>query len=667
MASKPLVTSIFPQAAEHFAQLAAEWVGSLPAGWASVPQVFEAIREGTLSAAQMAPTRPQLEWMERHGPFPGGPSGFLLTAHIGQAFITDFGGSWFGPDAKGFWAIDQTTPCWAATFHPHALALRILQPRGSFDVAAFVAALPQAMEDACRGMVELDTPEVTEGFHDEFRAVMQMVDDELDRWAAEQASQFRDLWRLRTETSLFYDLSGIEALDQIIPSEHYLQTYSQAMLRKMACFLGECARRTWAVNDGVEFGWLWVDAHESLALVRVDRGDERSGPSAHNTIFFPFEELMARMDANQVVQQSLVEAVRDFHKRLGEIYNLADERRTRDSTDDSRSSLADLATSDGSTTSDGSDSINSAMTGVEEKPGPWRLSQDLVVNSSVFVLRRQAAPASAGANVPDLVIPCMNDLTQGARPLAIVPVEGIQFETEDELAAMLTEVAERVDQELAQNKLSAHLYIYFSRTPTGSGDLMVTIEPPTLVGGSRRLTWFQWPNDCRRPIGPLQPEHRRVLEHFKPVLARVRRALNLLRFSGDAGEARRLLEECLALDEKNPVVLMAMCSLHLAIGNQITARGFVQQLLEYDPSNVEARLLDARFLLDEGLQDKALETVQTILQRSEHPEALLIRARVRAGRGEVTEALADVERARQLDPQNEEAELLQQLLSEYLG
>jgi len=675
MAQRPTPSYVFSTAAETFAG----WISSasgreLGIRWADAVTVVRQAVAGELRTGQIPLGKEESDWLNRQNSFAGGTPVFMMTAYVGECFRREFGGAWFGPSRQGHWAIDQIDNAWASSFQAQLLVLDTMSRKPSFDVVAFLDDVQRLVAATRAGMIIHDTHEAAEIFHEEFTHLADLEQDELDAWASQQSAKFRALWKERRGENLLFDASGIERLDGFVPGERYLQTLSRAMQYAMACFLGESARRLWRQRARRTSSWAWLEAHESLGLILHE--PELSGddaplqpppvPAPVAPVFLPLEEIAAIQRVPGGEAHSLLHAVEGLIKRA-EALRTATTERNPVVDDDSETSGG---THDSRVGSNETDQLGGVDTGVSENDiSPWRLSEDLTINGSVFQLRRRGMAASGGSGEGglDLVVPCMADLSRGSMPLALVPVEGLTAASAEEMEAQLGEVADRVDAELGRNNLRASLYVFFSYNPAAKGDAVVVAQPPVLVGGRRRFTWFWWPASAQRPQGPLTPDMLRKIGLFDPVLVRVRQALHHLQVTGNATEARRLLEEAVDLNPENPTVLMAMCSLHLAIGNQITARGYVQQLLNYHPEHVEGLLLDARFLLDEGMTDRAEKRVNEVVAlHPAHPEAYLVRARIRAGRGDNKEALRDVEHARDLDPGNEEAELLIQVLTEQL-
>ena len=89
----------------------------------------------------------------------------------------------------------------------------------------------------------------------------------------------------------------------------------------------------------------------------------------------------------------------------------------------------------------------------------------------------------------------------------------------------------------------------------------------------------------------------------------------------------------------------------------------LQALLQVDPKNVEARMLDARFMLDEDRILDALKAARGIVtDHPDHVEALVILARCQAIDGQLREAAESIDRALLLEPSNPEASMLKSTL-----
>jgi cytochrome c-type biogenesis protein CcmH/NrfG len=89
------------------------------------------------------------------------------------------------------------------------------------------------------------------------------------------------------------------------------------------------------------------------------------------------------------------------------------------------------------------------------------------------------------------------------------------------------------------------------------------------------------------------------------------------------------------------------------------ARGYIQAMLQVAPKNIEARLLDSRFLLDEEHFEEAIKRAQSIADEDEEcAEAWVIMARAKAIMGRLEEARSHLEHALALEPSNSEGSML---------
>lgn len=92
------------------------------------------------------------------------------------------------------------------------------------------------------------------------------------------------------------------------------------------------------------------------------------------------------------------------------------------------------------------------------------------------------------------------------------------------------------------------------------------------------------------------------------------------------------------------------------MGNVREAAQFYQGAIDVEPSHLQARIRLAKLYLFSALPDKALELIDPAFDKNpDNPELLTIRAAVRVQKNDVSGALADAERAVQLNPNVEDA------------
>ncbi|HVO32058.1 MAG TPA: tetratricopeptide repeat protein, partial [bacterium] len=116
--------------------------------------------------------------------------------------------------------------------------------------------------------------------------------------------------------------------------------------------------------------------------------------------------------------------------------------------------------------------------------------------------------------------------------------------------------------------------------------------------------------------------------------------------SGDLNDAGNELRLAETLAPKDARIGLALARVRLEQGKPDFAVPRLKEILEAHPDSVEARLLFAAGLHAQGSDPEALEELDAILSRKdlrpeERSRALRTRARVQAGRGDSTAALAD--------------------------
>jgi len=302
-----------------------------------------------------------------------------------------------------------------------------------------------------------------------------------------------------------------------------------------------------------------------------------------------------------------------------------------------------------------------ALSSALAKGWPVALFEDVSVNSAMLLIRRRMV-ARYGGEAPDLFLPCMRDLAEGARALAVLPTTGLFFDNADELQRGLAELVSRVSEQLPAG-IEPAFYLFFTFLEARMSDLVVVVRKPLLIGSSMRFDYLLWELSEEKPGTVLSPDQLGRGEIFDPSGRRIKEAIFHLRYTGDATAARTLLEEVLESEPHRLSALLAMCQFHLAIGNQIAARGYVQAMLHVAPNHLEARLLDARFLLDEEQVEAALAAADEIAKM--HPknaEALVVMARAHAIAGRLDESRELLEKALKIEPNNHEALTLRSTL-----
>lgn len=126
-----------------------------------------------------------------------------------------------------------------------------------------------------------------------------------------------------------------------------------------------------------------------------------------------------------------------------------------------------------------------------------------------------------------------------------------------------------------------------------------------------------------------------------------------LRLAGDPAQARTVLQEALAEDPQNPVLLAEQAEVLRAAGDPAAAVGVLRRVLELNPADREARYNLALALREAGREEEARQALEAAIRldpgRPELHEALGL---VYAARGAFPQAKDEFSRACQLDPHN---------------
>jgi hypothetical protein len=497
-------------------------------------------------------------------------------------------------------------------------------------VADEMSGLEAKIEQARRFAGSVDAPESASAFDAKRTGGLAvMAAEELAKWAETEAESFRQAYRAATGQNLFYDKTdGIAPLAAFVSSCRYIQPFSNSTLARMAVFLGEAARRVWlSKNPGAKIRWRWSGQRQAPSLGACSAGGAESD-RGDDWLFFPEERLRDFVDSRQSAKDLL---------------NDIDEMASRLADGDPSGSKVARANKPKSTSRGG--------------PRFFHLFEDVAVGPSLLDARRRLVKRYA-SDAPDLLIPCLHDPVDGARALCILPMSGVFFENEAELRLQLGDVAAKIPEHTPGGALP-DFTLYFTFVEKAMADLVVAMRPPALAGGKMRFEFLEWDLTDERPGPPLSPEKRASATLYDPVARRIKESLFHLQHTGDATKARLLLEEALEMEPTRHSALLAMCQLHLAIGNQIMARGYVQAILQVAPDNVEARLLDARFLLDEERFDDAVARAREVVcDEPECAEAWVVMARAEAIQGRVAMASEYLDRALAIEPGNSEAAML---------
>jgi tetratricopeptide (TPR) repeat protein len=670
MFSSKKLEDAFPQAASRLGKELKKDASDLSTDWPEVGQVLErALTEDWEIKNLPEPFTGRGKGQLAHD-FNDDELWFYLTALIGHGVAEKYNGEWLEQsNPTGVWLIgihDARSPQKrkkqpVVKVRVQQIAADLLE-EGTADVLD-IPGLFSALDAEIQARLS-DGGTAEEDETQEYNWIDQLDQVDLHSVEArveEQSEAFRSFWKTKTKQNLLYDLKdGVEQIHTWCLTQRYLYPMNEESIQQVAAFAGQSALRYWSTQrfPNYSLDWQWLESHREVGIVISNESpsseDDADNPDQQSevtpVVFFPKDELLNFLETSEF-PKSLVQVIEEFPEVVEQHFDPYKIPTNKFSTDDLEEAI---------------DQAEGAGRDQKIPLEVWKLGPRMSLSSAVFEMRRQNLASSSGSP-GDLLVPCQANLADGAMPVGVVPIEGLFFDNEDEIAEMVESAISQIEKELAVNKIQASLYVFFIHTGSELGDLVLLLEPSQLVGGSRKINYFTWNADhpLVKPRGPLDEEARKRLRLVDPITVRVRQALFHLRHTGDATRSRELLEEALELNENHVTALMTMCSLHLAIGNQITARGYIQRILKVEPDNFEARVLDARFLLEEGQTEEARVSVTELLEKSpDHADLYLVRARIHASDGNLDWAIEDVEKSRSLDPTNQEAEMLLEILSQ---
>jgi tetratricopeptide (TPR) repeat protein len=506
------------------------------------------------------------------------------------------------------------------------------------SIAGELGRLDEGVELAAKVFEELDSLESQTEFQlKRAGRLAVMSGEELARWALSEAKLFRHLHLLLSKgEKLSYDREGgLLPLGRFAASARVVQPFSESARARLAIFLGETARRVWQIRrSDVQARWLWSTQRKTLALsARLGGEGEKD-----EWLFFPMEQLEQFFES-WAPAEALAGQVEEFSARL-------------DSAAAERPQPARLAAA---APPPATAPVNGEVPAAAATS--FALIDDVKINPGILAIRSRLVKRYA-TDAPDLLLPCQRQQADGARALGVLPTSGMFFDNEAELRRQLTGLLARIVDHIP-GRVEPDFTLFFTFIESSMSDLVILARPATERGGQPRLDFFLWDITEDRPGPVLTAKRRAQGELYDPIGRRIKEALFHLQQTGDATHARQLIEEALAQDPSRQSALLAMCQLHLAIGNQIMARGYVQAILQVAPKNIEARLLDSRFLLDEERFEEAIRRAKSIADEDrECAEAWVIMARAKAIMGRLDEAREHLDHALALEPSNSEGSML---------
>lgn len=218
-----------------------------------------------------------------------------------------------------------------------------------------------------------------------------------------------------------------------------------------------------------------------------------------------------------------------------------------------------------------------------------------------------------------------------------------QLGRDDEIESQLKEMIERFPEDEQVQGMLLRWYISRNRTEAAEEYLRKRVEPDA-EDPSAQVELLQF---LARMEGPeaAREEADRVLEESgteganAELFRSIRAGLDFDLGNRDAAiaEMEEILEQA-GSSEQTDRIKVALARMRIATGNAVGARALVEEVLEHDPSQVEALKLKASWLIDDDRTGDALIDLRQALDQSPNDPgimSLMARAHERAGNREL--------------------------------